>query len=154
MFKSHLRYQLRPCSTTVSTRGFHPRNREFDSPQGHQRNNMRVLILDDMDVRHDKISRMHLDDKVDHAYTAEEATYFLNTYKYQLVYLDHDLAAEHYVDGKSEESTGFDVAMHIHGMSKSDLPDQVIIHSWNPVGAERMYDQLKDLGIFVSRKPA
>jgi len=115
---------------------------------------MRVLILDDMDVRHDKIGRLHLDDKVDHAYTAEEAIYFLSTYKYQLVYLDHDLAAEHYIDGRSEEATGFEIAMYIYGMPEDDLPDQVIIHSWNPVGAERMYNQLKGLGIFVSRKPA
>ena len=116
---------------------------------------MRVLILDDMDVRHDKIGRLHLDDKVDNAYTADEAIHFLNTYKYDLVYLDHDLAPEHYISDQAvAERNGNFVATYIRNMHEDKLPIQIIIHSWNPVGAERMYNQLKDLGIFVSRKPA
>ena len=108
-----------------------------------------------MDVRHDKLSRNHPDDKIDHAYSAEEATYFLDTYKYELVYLDHDLAPEHYSGVQpSYERTGYFVATYIRHMPENMLPDQIIIHSWNPVGAERMYDQLKDLGIFVARQPA
>ena len=114
---------------------------------------MRILVLDDLDVRHDGFDRRFKDDKIDHAYTVEEAVYYLCAYKYDLVQLDHDLAPEHYVGGDSKEPTGFDVAVFISEMSADFRPTQVIIHSWNPVGAERMKLQLHGLGMFVSCRP-
>ena len=115
---------------------------------------MRILVLDDMEVRHDKFSRKFKDDKIDHAYTVDEALHYLNMRRYDLVCLDHDLAPEHYVDGASNEPSGFFVAVYISEMPVEHSPTQVIIHSWNPVGAERMYKQLQGLGMFVSQQPA
>lgn len=114
---------------------------------------MRILVLDDMDVRHDGFDRRYPDSKIDHAYDVEEAVYFLDTYKYDVVFLDHDLAPEHYIDGDSKETTGFDAAVHISQMPKDKLPTQVIVHSWNPVGADRMKLQMHGLGIFVACRP-
>jgi hypothetical protein len=114
---------------------------------------MRILVLDDMDVRHDGFVRRFKDHKIDHAYTAEEAIHHLNMRKYDLVCLDHDLAPEHYVDGDTKEPSGFDVAVFMSEMPKDKLPTQVLIHSWNPVGADRMKVQLHGLGMFVTCKP-
>lgn len=116
---------------------------------------MRILVLDDMEVRHDGFNRRFKDHKIDHAYTVEEAVFYLNLRKYDLVCLDHDLEDIHYSQQSTnaQERTGFDVAVFISEMNKDGLPTQIIIHSWNPIGAERMYNQLQGLGMFVSRKP-
>jgi hypothetical protein len=114
---------------------------------------MRILVLDDMEVRHDGFDHRHPEHKIDHAYNVEEALFYLRTHVYELVYLDHDLAPEHYIDAPSEEATGYDIAVYISKMFPAHRPSQIIIHSWNPVGAERMYKQLQGLGMFVSRKP-
>ena len=114
---------------------------------------MRILVLDDMEVRHDGFVRRFKDHKIDHAYTTEEAMFYLALYKYDLVCLDHDLAPEHYIsDDRGFGNTGYDVAVFISEMT-TDLPTQILIHSWNPVGAERMKMQLQGLGIFVTCKP-
>ena len=116
---------------------------------------MRILFLDDMEIRHEGINKIFPNYKIDHAYTAEEAVFYLSSRKYDLVYLDHDLNDEHYGQEPShaQEKTGFDVAVFISQMDKDDRPTQVIIHSWNPVGAERMKLQMHGLGMFVSCRP-
>lgn len=116
---------------------------------------MRILFLDDMEVRHEGINKIITNGKIDHAYTVEEAKFYLNMHKYDLVFLDHDLSASHYGAEVSaiQEETGFDVALFISEMDEDSLPTQVIIHSWNPAGAERMHKQLQGLGMFVSCKP-
>lgn len=107
-----------------------------------------------MDVRHDGFKRRFEGNKMDHAYTAEEAIFYLKMHKYDLVCLDHDLAPEHYSDDTYvEDDSGYGVAKFISKMQEDDLPTQVLIHSWNPVGAERMKLQLHGLGIFVACKP-
>jgi hypothetical protein len=114
---------------------------------------MRILVLDDMEVRHDGFDRRHPEHRIDHAYDVEEALFYLRTHTYELVYLDHDLAPEHYIGEDGSEPTGMDVAIYISKMFKAHRPSQVIIHSWNPAGAERMRLQLQDLDMFVACKP-
>ena len=116
---------------------------------------MRILVLDDMEVRHDGFKCRYAGHDISHAYDVESAIFCLKYKdKYELVCLDHDLSFQHYEGSVHGEGTGFEVAKFISEMPKEDLPTQVIIHSWNPVGAERMYKQLQGLGMFISKQPA
>jgi DNA-binding response OmpR family regulator len=67
--------------------------------------------------------------------TAKDAIEWLSTEKYDIVFLDHDLGGGAYLE--SGPGTGYEVAQYIASDSKyNEVP--IIIHSWNPVGAENM----------------
>ena len=71
----------------------------------------------------------------------------LASQKFDVVFLDHDL--ENHVDGFTDDisrKTGYDVALFIKTVLPLDKrPNQIVIHSMNPVGAFRMEELLKDL---------
>jgi len=121
-----------------------------------------ALIVDDQSERHAAIE-LHLSatHDVEHAWSYTDATSQLEHGKWDVVYLDHDLADfESAVEASEEidfvpqrEMTGLDVASFIAHMSNDKRPRQVIIHSWNPAGANAMMRLLSSAGIPVSYEP-
>lgn len=101
---------------------------------------MRILFLDD-DRRRHELFREWAQAKgqmnVTHAYTADGAAEYMAENDYNLVFLDHDLADEHYGSGLGErpgDGTGLARWMVDHWRSSG----RVVVHSWNPDGAGRM----------------
>lgn len=106
---------------------------------------MRIFILED-DPR--RISWMkknfYSGIKLDITDVAKEAITLLTENRYDIVFLDHDLGGEQMVDS-SVLNTGSTVAKMIHETKNKDLT--VIIHSYNPSGAEIMINSMRNNGV-------
>lgn len=98
---------------------------------------MRVLFLDD-DPNRRRIAREYFaGHDLSEAETAQQAIHMLKKYSpYDLVHLDHDLGGD--VFAPSNEVSGFHVAQFIVGMEADKLPKRVVVHSYNPGGANKM----------------
>ncbi len=72
-----------------------------------------------------------------HVETAKECIDLLNQERFDLVFLDHDLGGQVYVN-TNREDTGSEVARWISSNSDKMKNVQVIIHSFNVVGAKYM----------------
>lgn len=57
---------------------------------------------------------------------------------FDLMFLDHDLGGQIYVD-VNEENTGSTVAKYLSG---KEFKGQIIIHSFNPIGVQNMINYL------------
>ncbi len=115
---------------------------------------MRILILDDDEIRHKHFAKHYADHYVKHVYSHTAAVVALmNDERYDLVHLDHDL--NDFVDydpafpGQGHiEFTGMDTAVFItNRLGYDNQPSKIIIHSWNPAGAQRMLQHLQHEGI-------
>jgi hypothetical protein len=118
---------------------------------------MKVLVLDDLKERHDQIdqavSAYDPTAGIWHVYTTEQAKSALSSTRFDVAYLDHDLGE--WMDngyGKKIEATGTHVAWFIANELPPEKRPRVIIHSMNPVGAERMMSILKDAGVRVTQQ--
>ena len=97
---------------------------------------MRILILDDDNVRHVNFSQRIFGHKVIHTYTAQECIDALeNRSKFDICFLDHDLGGQVFV--KSGKGTGYEVAEWLRDNPEKQ-PDRIIIHSLNPVRVDNM----------------
>jgi hypothetical protein len=106
----------------------------------------KFLFLDDMQERHDELDKMTKNTfslEVIHVYTADEAIAELDKGDVDIASLDHDLSIDSIMtEPELGAKSGYDVAMHIANMPKDKLPRGVIVHSWNPGGAQRMVSAL------------
>ena len=98
--------------------------------------NPKVLFLDD-DATRQQIIKSKLP-FIDQAYTAKGAISFLRVNDYDFIFLDHDLGNQSYVNS-SEENTGAEVA---RWMRDCLVTGEVIVHSFNPAGADYMMAEL------------
>ena len=126
----------------------------------------RVLVLDDMQERHDVLGRMlrARGHEVVAVYSYAEAVEALKGPRFDEMYLDHDLEDFAIVEldtahgiaiarpNKAPEFTGADVAEAIAAMPAEKHPEHVVIHSWNPEGARRMWIILQRQGIQAVRQ--
>lgn len=117
---------------------------------------MRILVLDDDEIRHEQFRDNLKEHSVVHVYTAEEAGEALAKEKFDLVYLDHDL--QDFQNNPSGygvvEQTGMDVARYIaRYLAPQKHPSKVIVHSWNVSGGPRMVSVLRDAGISAVYQP-
>ena len=96
---------------------------------------MKVLFLDDNLLRL-KLAKQHfIGYELFLTETVEETIKLLETESpFDLVSLDHDLGGKTFVP--SDKKSGYEVAKFIYLMP--DKPKKVIVHSFNPVGAENM----------------
>ena len=99
---------------------------------------MKVLFLEDDHNRIAKARREFVGSDLTVAETAQSAIAALDANRFDLVSLDHDLGGT--VMAESDGNSGYAVARHIAAMEAP--PVFVIIHSFNPVGAQRMEDCL------------
>lgn len=115
---------------------------------------MRILILDDDDMRHNYFRRELANHEVVHAHTYDEACDALSSQdRFDTVFLDHDLNFEQYRsvqkcdDGYEVELDGKDAAHYLVGrVPQEKRPGQIVVHSWNETGAREMVAILKDGG--------
>jgi CheY-like chemotaxis protein len=105
----------------------------------------KILILDDEQIRHDTFAKRWTGQQLYHVYTIDAALRAVNTIKFDLATLDHDLG---------EDATGmlFLDRMMLE-VPKEQWPFQAIVHSHNPVGALNMLNKLRDMRIFCAYNP-
>lgn len=96
---------------------------------------MKILILEDDQNRIDIFKINLIGESVDYCIEAKEAIKLINAQKYDLIFLDHDLGGEIYVNS-DDENTGYQVAKIIPNSINKDT--KVIVHSFNPAGAKLM----------------
>ena len=111
---------------------------------------MKVLGVEDDERRMVYFDDWFRSDDLWWAETAEQGVKLLNEHDdFDLVCLDHDLAATHYKNLKrsatTAKGTGREVANHL-AKKKLDKKPFVIVHSWNPYGARAMQETLHDAG--------
>lgn len=121
---------------------------------------MRVLILDDNEDRHKGFAKALVGCERVHVNNYYEVVSVLAGPRFDVAYLDHDLSDRQAVGqflGSPElfagEKTGTDVAEYIAEMPADRRPDRVVIHSWNPSGAQRMADILREVGVSCTLAP-
>ena len=111
---------------------------------------MRILFLDDDGLRHDRFRSMVAPShSVRYVWTAEEAIEALLTDSFDIACLDHDLGGKQFVPSEGAEATGYTVAKAIAEMDRK--PAQVIVHSFNAVGAQNMVECLTAAGVNAVR---
>lgn len=115
---------------------------------------MRVLVLDDDEIRHKEFAKRFAGHQVKHVYRHTEAVKALTEdERYDLVHLDHDLNDFINYDPENPgagvvELTGMDTAVFITNRLDYDKqPFKIVIHSWNPAGAQRMLRHLNSEAI-------
>lgn len=118
---------------------------------------MRILILDDEQVRHDHLEEFYSGHEVVHSVTYSHFVHELeNGSPWDLIHLDHDLGSgDSYVDGWGDTQffTGQHAAIRVCELHDDRLPAEVIVHSVNPVGAASMVYDLKSRKVNVTWKP-
>ncbi len=107
---------------------------------------MKYLFLDDEPVRHEVFAVRFSQHEVWHAYNLPQFLKALDKGgKFDAISFDHDLGPE---------ATGHDCAVQmLERLPHSQWPGTCIVHSWNPVGAERIVRTLSAAGINVVRLP-
>jgi CheY-like chemotaxis protein len=109
----------------------------------------RVLVLDDMDSRLERFRKVFDNSQHGVAYskTAAKAIGLITAKKFDFMFLDHDLLPEHYgkdhLDPAHDSTTGYAVVKHlIDNVEPENWPMQIVIHSLNIKGVNRMADNL------------
>lgn len=101
---------------------------------------MRILILDDDESRLRQFRQILSGNEVTCVKTAKETIEKLSENEtYDVIFLDHDLGGKVYAP--SGEETGYEVAEWISENPNRE-PKQIIIHSFNNVGARNMKNLL------------
>lgn len=123
---------------------------------------MRILVLDDDKERHQAFARNFDGHDVVHVETYDSAlAALLKQPRFDVVYLDHDLndfEAQSYAPGDSmyegpRELDGQDVAVFMaRELPESKHPELVVVHSWNPSGADAMVSTLRRANFSVRRE--
>lgn len=114
---------------------------------------MRILFLDDDEFRHKAITRTCIGHELVRVYTVPEFVSALGDGPYDVIFLDHDLGGKQMVESDGEEETGYHAALAIIDLSIALRPKMVVIHSYNPVGAEIMCRKLIENGISAYKIP-
>ena len=115
---------------------------------------MKILFLDDMEVRHQHFRMQSIGSIVTHVYDAKSAIDKLSTESFDVASLDHDLSVDTIMLMPDKgEGSGYDVALFIAALPPDRRPATVIIHSLNPAGSERMIKALEGKVEKVIRRP-
>jgi len=118
---------------------------------------MNILIVDDQQLRHDKFIKEYPDDNLFHVYNFDSAAQALDTQKFDMIMLDHDLGdySGTFADGTpGKELTGYDVALYlVRVVAESNWPEYVMIHTLNNVAAWSIKNLLNTVGIKSAVRP-
>ena len=110
-----------------------------------------ILVIDDANQRHEYFDRKYRGSSavLTHVHTVDAACRMLLNKAFDVIYLDHDAGI---LNLAGEGITFFPCACVIAAHVGSGPYDpEVIIHSANPAGADRMMKLLKDNGVNVKR---
>jgi len=110
---------------------------------------MKILVLED-DVERIRQFRNSFEflkgimdiERIDYCDTAQNCIEMLKTTKYGLIFLDHDLGGEVFVN-TDNTNTGSEVARWIE-QNPLESGQQVILHTANPTGAQYMKNLIAD----------
>ena len=97
---------------------------------------MKIFILEDNPHRMIKFRRNLIGHDIDHTDTVRASNRLLILYKYDLIFLDHDLGGREMVNSLEEE-TGYQVAVFMASFGKNQ-ETPCIVHSCNPAGANNI----------------
>jgi len=98
----------------------------------------KILILED-DPERIRIFRDKFHDcDLDMVDTSNDAIELLDENQYDLICLDHDLGGEVYVNSL-DPNTGYQVTSWMSKNDHQNTDTPVVIHSFNPAGANNMY---------------
>lgn len=104
---------------------------------------LRILILDDDHTRvQDIVSNMGSLAIVDHVLSPESFVKSINSMRYDLIMLDHDLGDSDVYDGKTWNGVAAAKYLAQNRMIVGD-DQNVVIHSANPIGVANMMSHLK-----------
>ena len=115
---------------------------------------LRILIVEDDPERCEWFQQQFIGCSVDFTCSVAEAIEWLKTRKYDNIFLDHDLKHEHYFDWdiRNDAETGYAVVRWITE-NTAQREAKFVVHSLNPSGGKRMYDQLRSYGYNVQHVP-
>ncbi|MDT5262474.1 MAG: Cyclic-phosphate processing Receiver domain [Acidobacteriota bacterium] len=107
----------------------------------------RILIVEDDEARcawfRERLKNRQLDVTCD----VRTAIEWLVERDYEIILLDHDLADEHYFSNEpDDERTGYAVARWLADNPTTHRDAQIVIHSLNYTGAQRMLELLRGAG--------
>jgi CheY-like chemotaxis protein len=106
---------------------------------------VKIFILEDDPNRVEWLKEnLNPDIELDITDEVEEAMPWLRERKYDVIFLDHDLGGDQMVSS-DVWNTGSTVAKMIHETPNKHLT--VIVHSYNPSGAQIMIDSMRDKGV-------
>lgn len=113
-----------------------------------------MLIVEDDETRCGWFRRRLAAFDLDVTCDAGEACGLLAENEYALILLDHDLREEHYYsDHPDDDRTGYAVAAWLAARPGSQPLAQIVIHSLNCHGAQRMLDALLAAGFDAEYVP-
>jgi CheY-like chemotaxis protein len=103
---------------------------------------MRILVLEDDPERHKYFRQLAIENDLTIVETSSECIILLYNHTYDCLFLDHDLGGQVYVNSDLP-NTGYEVAKWLEGHPERK-PKNIIIHSLNGVGAQRMNQALPE----------
>ena len=120
---------------------------------------MNILFLDDMEDRHELFRQRMFDlgknVSIKSVWNYDEFVEANKIDGYDYMFLDHDLSHDAIMcdPDNIEEKTGTDVANWIVENIEPMHVAEIIVHSLNPVGRERMVNILNDAGFYAKECP-
>ena len=111
--------------------------------------NRRILLVEDDEARRYWFRKTSIGIPMDVTDDVEKAKGLLRENGYTQIFLDHDLSEEHYAVWKEgsdrhDATTGYAVAKFLAENPDLSSDAEIIIHSLNPVGSERMFRKIKE----------
>ena len=98
-----------------------------------------ILVLEDEKSRMRWFSKTAVNSDISFTALPARAIHLLKEKEFDQIFLDHDLAPKHYASNeRDDENTGFAVAQFLANNPDINKDAQIIIHSLNPSGSERM----------------
>lgn len=114
---------------------------------------MKFLHLDDDNLRHELFGEWAKEQGHEsfHAHTIDEFAGLIDLKTFDVVFLDHDLNDFEHVSKTADmygdcEANGTTAAHMLNALLPENRPSKVVIHSWNPDGANRMRAILEEGG--------
>jgi DNA-binding NtrC family response regulator len=113
---------------------------------------IKTLFLDDSHERHEAAKKYFGEywGDVTWCWTAQEAIQALQTKPHNVVFLDHDLGGEQFVDSRNP-NTGMEVVRWI--IANKPVIDTIVVHSWNIPASKVMCSALQEAGYSASHTP-
>lgn len=115
---------------------------------------MRILIVEDDERRRLWFEARFAGCQSDFTDQVAIAIQWLTERDYDLIFLDHDLREEHYYEALADDGlTGYVVAHWLAHNPDRQPQAQIIIHSLNYPGADRMLETLENAGRVAEHVP-
>ena len=114
----------------------------------------RILIVEDDEHRQAWFGNRFVGHELDTTDDVSVAVEWLSSRDYDLIFLDHDLALEHYEQEMADDGlTGYVVASWLAEHPECQPAVQIIIHSLNFPGSSRMQQCLQNGGRLAEHVP-